>query len=115
MNSTRKPHAAVCIPLPAQGHINPMLKLAKLLHFSGFYITFVHTEFNYSILLKSKNSSSSSQNFADDFLFETIADGLPPSNQRGILDLPDLCVAIPVHCKQTFMMVLRIRDWHTFK
>ena len=27
----QKPHA-VCVPFPAQGHITPMLKLAKLLH-----------------------------------------------------------------------------------
>lgn len=99
MDSIQKPHA-VCIPLPAQGHINPILKLAKLLNFSGFHITFVHTEVNYSRLLESKNLSS--LNAADDFRFETVADGLPPSNQRGILELPDLCIAMPVRCKQSF-------------
>ncbi|KAL9380618.1 hypothetical protein Peur_026275 [Populus x canadensis] len=52
-----KPHA-VCIPFPAQGHINPMLKLAKLLHFKGFHITFVNTEYNHRRLLKSRGSSS---------------------------------------------------------
>ncbi|ERN14710.1 hypothetical protein AMTR_s00038p00226330 [Amborella trichopoda] len=35
---------ALCIPYPAQGHINPMMHLAKLLHARGFYITFVNTE-----------------------------------------------------------------------
>uniref|UniRef100_A0A5B7C978 Glycosyltransferase n=1 Tax=Davidia involucrata TaxID=16924 RepID=A0A5B7C978_DAVIN len=99
MESVKKPHA-VCIPLPAQGHINPMLKLAKLLHFSGFYITFVHTQFNYDRLVKSRGPDSL-KGF-DDFQFETISDGLPPANQRGILDLPALCVSMPTHCLKSF-------------
>ncbi|XP_027112841.1 7-deoxyloganetin glucosyltransferase-like [Coffea eugenioides] len=104
MESSRKPHV-VCIPLPAQGHINPMLKLAKLLHYTGFHITFVHTEFNYNRLLKSKDSDPLDI-IHDDFQFRTVADGLPASNQRGILDLPDLCVAMPVHCKQSFKQLI---------
>ncbi|WOH01658.1 hypothetical protein DCAR_0521043 [Daucus carota subsp. sativus] len=35
--ASNKPHA-LCIPYPSQGHINPMLKLAKLLHHKGFHI-----------------------------------------------------------------------------
>ena len=30
-----------------KGHINPMLKLAKLLHHKGFYVTFVNTQYNH--------------------------------------------------------------------
>ncbi|XP_078156899.1 UDP-glycosyltransferase 76B1-like [Carex rostrata] len=33
-------------PLPYQGHINPMLELASLLHSRGFAITIFHTQFN---------------------------------------------------------------------
>ncbi|CAM8934979.1 unnamed protein product [Rhodiola kirilowii] len=69
-----KPHA-VCIPFPAQGHINPMLKLAKLLHHTGFHITFVHTVYNYRRLLKS-NGADSLDGLLD-FRFEKIEDGLP--------------------------------------
>jgi hypothetical protein len=43
-----KPHA-VCAPFPDQGHINPMLKLAKILLFNGFHITFVNTEYNHTL------------------------------------------------------------------
>ncbi|RZB65945.1 7-deoxyloganetin glucosyltransferase-like [Glycine soja] len=65
---------AVCIPYPAQGHINPMLKLAKLLHVRGFHITFVNTEYNHKRLLKSRGSDS--LNSVPSFQFETIPDGL---------------------------------------
>ncbi|KAK2420014.1 7-deoxyloganetin glucosyltransferase [Trifolium repens] len=75
-----KPHA-VLIPYPLQGHINPMFKLAKLLHLRGFYITFVNTEYNHKRLLKSKGL-----NVLDgftDFSFETIPDGLTSIDGDG--------------------------------
>ncbi|XP_059648051.1 7-deoxyloganetin glucosyltransferase-like [Cornus florida] len=99
MDSVKKPHA-LCIPLPAQGHINPMLKLAKLLHSSGFHITFVLTDFNYNLFVKSRGP-----NYLEglsDFRFETIPDGLPSTNQRGILDLPALCASMTIHCSRPF-------------
>ncbi|XP_058781866.1 UDP-glycosyltransferase 76B1-like [Vicia villosa] len=34
------------MPLPLQGHINPMLQLAQILHSNGFSITIIHTTFN---------------------------------------------------------------------
>ncbi|GMI78450.1 UDP-glucosyl transferase 76E2 [Hibiscus trionum] len=36
----------VLIPLPFQGHINPMLQLGSILHSKGFAITVLHTAFN---------------------------------------------------------------------
>lgn len=33
-------------PIPLQGHINPMLQLANILHSRGFFITIIHTLFN---------------------------------------------------------------------
>ncbi|KAJ9545802.1 hypothetical protein OSB04_025509 [Centaurea solstitialis] len=36
----------VLLPLPLQGHINPMLQLANILHSKGFSITILHTHFN---------------------------------------------------------------------
>ncbi|GLT31169.1 hypothetical protein SLA2020_059250 [Shorea laevis] len=82
-----KPHA-VCIPGPAQGHINPILKLAKLLHHRGFHITFVNTEFNHKRLLKSRGSDS--LNGLPSFCFDTIPDGLPPTDVDAT---QDLCVS----------------------
>ncbi|KAL1336280.1 hypothetical protein HN51_030670 [Arachis hypogaea] len=37
----KKPHS-VMVPFPSQGHINPFLKPAKILHTKGFHITFVN-------------------------------------------------------------------------
>nr|BBC62114.1 glucosyltransferase 16 [Nemophila menziesii] len=62
----------VLVPFPAQGHITPMLKLAFLLHHKGFQITFVHTDYNYKRLLKSKGPHA--------------LDGLPTFNFRAVPD-----------------------------
>ncbi|KAJ9536266.1 hypothetical protein OSB04_un000566 [Centaurea solstitialis] len=75
MDVMQKPHA-VCIPFPSQGCINPMLKLAKILHSKGFHITFVNTEFNHRRLLKVQGSDTLDRH--PSFRFETIPDGLPP-------------------------------------
>ncbi|XP_071702839.1 7-deoxyloganetin glucosyltransferase-like [Rutidosis leptorrhynchoides] len=76
-----KPHA-ICIPAPAQGHINPMLKLAKILHSKGFIITFVNTEFNHQRLLRSLGPDA--LHGLSSFSFESIPDGLPPPENNDV-------------------------------
>ncbi|RZB69525.1 7-deoxyloganetin glucosyltransferase-like [Glycine soja] len=88
LEAIKKPHA-VCVPFPAQGHINPMLKLAKLLHFKGFHITFVNTEYNHKRLLKARGPDS--LNGLSSFRFETLADGLPQPDIEGTQHVPSLC------------------------
>ncbi|GLT93793.1 hypothetical protein SLE2022_115670 [Rubroshorea leprosula] len=92
-----KPHA-VCIPHPAQGHINPMLKLAKLLHHRGFHITFVNTKFNQYCDSLSGLSS---------FRFNTIPDGLPPTDVDATQDIPSLCEPTRKTCLASFKELLR--------
>ncbi|KAL0422395.1 UNVERIFIED_CONTAM: 7-deoxyloganetin glucosyltransferase [Sesamum latifolium] len=82
-----KPHA-VLIPYPAQGHIAPILKLAKLLHSRGFYITFVNTEFNHNRLVRARGPESVQG--LKDFQFRTIPDGLPASDKDATQDIPQL-------------------------
>ncbi|KAM1371162.1 hypothetical protein EV1_041041 [Malus domestica] len=36
----------ILCPLPLQGHINPMLELANILHSKGFSVAIIHTNFN---------------------------------------------------------------------
>ncbi|GKC01709.1 hypothetical protein Tco_0987845 [Tanacetum coccineum] len=86
------PHA-VCIPAPAQGHINPMLKLAKILHSKGFLITFVNTEFNHERLIRSQGSDA--VRGWPSFRFETILDGLSsPQNYDATQDTPTMAKSV---------------------
>ena len=98
-----KPHA-VCIPYPAQGHINPMLKLAKLLHHRGFHITFVNSEFNHNRLLRSRGPNA--LDGMPGFRFESIPDGLPPVDADATQDTPALCESIHKNCSTPFRKLL---------
>ncbi|XP_008229471.1 PREDICTED: 7-deoxyloganetin glucosyltransferase-like [Prunus mume] len=93
-----KPHA-VCIPGPAQSHIKAVLKFAKLLHHSGFHITFVNTEFNHKRFLKSLGPNS--LDGLPDFQFEAIPDSLPDSDEDATQDVTLLCESIR---KQNFLV-----------
>ncbi|XP_042517056.1 7-deoxyloganetin glucosyltransferase-like [Macadamia integrifolia] len=100
----KKPHA-VCIPVPAQGHLSAMLKVAKLLHHRGFHITFVNTEYNHRRLLKSRGPDSLKG--LPDFHFHTIPDGLPHSdNIDTTQDVPSLCDSTRKTCLVPFRNLL---------
>lgn len=101
--TNHKPHA-VCIPFPVQGHINPMLKLAKLLNHNGFHITFVNTEYNHARLLKSRGLSG--LDGLPDFKFETIPDGLPFVEGDVTQDLPSLCDSTSSTCSVPFRSLI---------
>ncbi|KAK6940170.1 hypothetical protein RJ641_029701 [Dillenia turbinata] len=94
-----KPHA-VCLPFPAQGHVNPMLKVAKLLHSKGFHITFVNSEYNHRRLLKSIGAVAL-RGFPS-FRFATIPDGLPPSDYDVTQHVPSLCESTRRTCLAPF-------------
>ncbi|KAK1582310.1 hypothetical protein Q3G72_013900 [Acer saccharum] len=99
----QKPHA-VCVPFPTQGHVNPMLKLAKLLHHKGFHITFVNTEYNHNRLLRSQGPDSLKG--TPSFCFETIPDGLPPSDADATQDVPSFCDSTKKTCLTPFRELL---------
>ncbi|GAV76507.1 UDPGT domain-containing protein [Cephalotus follicularis] len=99
---TKKPHA-VCVPLPATGHINPMLKLAKLLYHKGFHITFVYTEYNHKRLLKSRCLDSF--NGLPNFRFETIPHDFPPLSLNAIEDFAVLLASMK-NCQDPFKDLL---------
>lgn len=95
MDSTQspqqKPHA-VCIPFPAQGHINPMLKLSKLLNHAGFHISFVHTAYNYGRLFRT-NGAAGVEGLPD-FQFKQIDDGLPVNDTDTTQNVHSLCLSV---------------------
>ncbi|KAF5185595.1 Udp-glycosyltransferase 85a8 [Thalictrum thalictroides] len=98
MESFTKPkkHHAICLPFPLQSHINAMLKLAKLLHFKGLHITFVNTEFNHQRLLNTVGYNALKG--LPDFRFETIPDGLPPSDINTSQDILKILNSFSENC-----------------
>ncbi|KAI3672465.1 hypothetical protein L6452_38553 [Arctium lappa] len=100
----KKPHV-VCIPIPAQGHINPMLKLAKILHSKGFIVTFVNTEFNHQRLLKARGSAA--LDGLPSFRFETIPDGMPPpENPDATQNVYSICKSTQETCLEPFKRLI---------
>ncbi|CAI9104052.1 OLC1v1002659C1 [Oldenlandia corymbosa var. corymbosa] len=99
-----KPHAVV-IPYPLQGHIGPILKLAKILHFKGFHITFVNTEFNHQRFIRAQGPDFVKG--LEDFQFKTIPDGLPPSCKEASQDIPTLCQSIPNNSLVPFINLIK--------
>uniref|UniRef100_A0A1J3H8P9 Glycosyltransferase n=1 Tax=Noccaea caerulescens TaxID=107243 RepID=A0A1J3H8P9_NOCCA len=88
VSSGQRPHV-VCVPYPAQGHINPMMKVAKLLHAKGFHVTFVNTIYNHNRLLRSRGPNA--LDGLPSFRFEFIPDGLPETDVDVTQDIPALC------------------------
>ncbi|GJM86895.1 hypothetical protein PR202_ga02795 [Eleusine coracana subsp. coracana] len=102
--ATTKPHA-VCVPYPAQGHITPMLNVAKLLHARGFDVTFVNTEYNHARLVRTRGAAAVSG--IPGFRFATIPDGLPPSDDDDVTqDIPSLCKSTTETCLEPFRKLL---------
>ncbi|XP_018721803.1 UDP-glycosyltransferase 85A5-like [Eucalyptus grandis] len=98
-------------PFSEHGHINPILKLAKILHLRGFHITFVHTDYNHKRLLKSRGLSS--LDGLPRFHFETIPDGLPMSDSDEDVPqhIPSLCDSTSKNCLAPFVDLLgRLND-----
>lgn len=86
-----------------------MLKLAKILHFKGFHITFVNTEYNRERLVRSRGPDS--VRGLDDFRFETIPDGLPPSEHDGTQDIAALCLSTRTNCLVPFRdLILKLNN-----
>ncbi|CAH2068925.1 unnamed protein product [Thlaspi arvense] len=99
----------VCLPFPAQSHMMAMLKLAKLLHHRGFYITLVNTAYNQKHLL-SAGQSSVLDSLPDDFKFETIMDALP-SISNASQDYNSLWQSLEDNCAtQVLNLLTKLSD-----
>ncbi|ESW35486.1 hypothetical protein PHAVU_001G238800 [Phaseolus vulgaris] len=84
----RKGRRVLFMALPLEGHLNPMLQLAQILHSNGFSITIIHTTFN------SPNPSK-----YPNFTFSCIQDALSPTQ---FSDLLSFLVELNVKCVEPF-------------
>lgn len=75
------PHVLI-FPLPLQGPVNAMLKLAELLCLEGLHITFLLTDHIHDRLLRHSNIHTRFQSHPS-FRIRTISDGLPENHPRG--------------------------------
>ncbi|KAL5809203.1 hypothetical protein ACOSQ3_029894 [Xanthoceras sorbifolium] len=89
MEQIHAPHV-VFLPFPAQGHIKPMMKLAKLLNHAKFQVTFVNTDHNHDRLMNTMSYTdlTSFYNRFPTFLFRSIPDGLQPDHPRSAVSKP---------------------------
>ncbi|RID41362.1 hypothetical protein BRARA_J01329 [Brassica rapa] len=69
-----KKRRIVLVPVPAQGHVTPIMQLGKALHAKGFSITVIQTQYN---------RVSSSKDFSD-FNFLTIPGSLTDSDLKNL-------------------------------
>lgn len=86
------PHVLI-FPLPVQGHVNAMVRLAELLCLAELDVTFILSEFNHTRLLKHSTIASRFARFPG-FQFLTISDGFPDEHPRSGLALDDLILAV---------------------
>ncbi|XP_058109350.1 7-deoxyloganetic acid glucosyltransferase-like [Magnolia sinica] len=98
------PHVLI-FPLPAQGHINSMLKLAQLLCLAEFHVTFLNSHHNHDRLLKCTDLGSEVAHWPG-FRFATISDGLPPEHPRSADFLIDCIDSLKANTKPLFREML---------
>ncbi|KAL8247746.1 hypothetical protein R6Q59_008962 [Mikania micrantha] len=91
------PHVLI-FPLPLQGPVNSMLKLAELLCLSGLHITFLVTDHIHTRLVKYSNIQSRFNGYPG-FRLETISDGLPEDHPRSGAVLMEMFDSLKIKTK----------------
>ncbi|XP_042015174.1 7-deoxyloganetic acid glucosyl transferase-like [Salvia splendens] len=77
----RPPPHVLIFPMPVQGHLNPMLKLAHLLCLAEFHVTFIISDSNHRRLLQHTTASAAFSRYPG-FQFRSLPDGLPDNHPR---------------------------------
>ncbi|KAJ0973883.1 hypothetical protein J5N97_015848 [Dioscorea zingiberensis] len=99
-----RPHALL-LPLPAQGHVLPLMELAHRMVSHGFTITFINTHFNHARLL---SAMPTTYNTNPSINFISIPDGLQPGDDR--YHVANLCKALitimPLHLEEIIINMM---------
>ncbi|KAL3521155.1 hypothetical protein ACH5RR_019304 [Cinchona calisaya] len=91
----KKGRRLVLFPVPLQGHINPKIQLANILHSKGFSICIIHTRFN-----------SLDHSKYPHFSFHFIPDGLLENDEFSTSDVTVLLRQLNVNCVGPFREIL---------
>ncbi|KAK7295449.1 hypothetical protein RJT34_18358 [Clitoria ternatea] len=75
------PHFLV-IPLPVQGHVNPLMQFSQVLAKHGCKVTFLHTEFNHK-RANTAGASHDNNHEGSQIKLVTLPDGLDPEDDRS--------------------------------
>ncbi|XP_048326737.2 7-deoxyloganetic acid glucosyltransferase [Ziziphus jujuba] len=102
--SHRLPRVLI-FPLPAQGPVNSMLKLAELLALQGLHVTFLNTQFTHNRLLLHADIQARFATYPG-FLFKTISDGLPDDHPRSGDTVMEVIRSINTESKSVFRHML---------
>ncbi|XP_031273306.1 7-deoxyloganetic acid glucosyltransferase-like [Pistacia vera] len=86
------PHLLI-FPLPFQGHLNSMLKLAELLSLQGLSITFLNSHHSHKRLLRYTDIHARFAQYPG-FRFKTFSDGLPDDHPRTIHQITEMFDAL---------------------
>lgn len=106
MDQKPPPARVLMFPLPLQGPVNSMLKLAELLCLQGgLHITFVVTDHIHRRLHRHSNIHTRFQSYPG-FQILTISDGLPENHPRGDKFL-ELFESLRINTKPLFKEMLQ--------
>ncbi|CAK7329997.1 unnamed protein product [Dovyalis caffra] len=95
------------VSFPAQGHVNPLLRLGKLLASKGFLVTFSTTETTGKQMRKASNITDEATPLGDGFIrFEFFEDGWDEDEPRRQLDLDQYLLQLELVGKQAIPQMI---------
>ncbi|KAL6576635.1 hypothetical protein OROMI_010911 [Orobanche minor] len=104
MEDQRAAHVFI-FPLPLQGPVNCMLKLAAILCLENIRVTFLNTRYIQQRLRKHTDAEIYFQKYPN-FRFETVSDGLPEENPRTGDQIPNLLESLEASAVPIFREML---------
>ncbi|KAL6498994.1 hypothetical protein OROHE_026295 [Orobanche hederae] len=104
MQDQRTAHVFI-FPLPLQGPVNCMLKLAAILCLENIRVTFLNTQYIQQRLRKHTDAEIYFQKYPN-FRFETVSDGLPEENPRTGGQIPNLLESLEASAVPIFREML---------